>query len=70
MDLARVSGLSLSIITQLEQRLTRDPKLSTLRGLAKALAVSIDELVGPEDEPPAEAPPEPPPAKRKKGGGK
>jgi transcriptional regulator with XRE-family HTH domain len=70
MDVARVSLLSLSIITQLEQGLTKDPKLSTLRGLAKTLGVSIDELVGPEDEPPAAAlssPPAPKPRKPKGG---
>jgi transcriptional regulator with XRE-family HTH domain len=61
--------LSLSIITMLEQGLTRDPKLSTLRGLAKALDVSIDELAGPEDEPPA-ATSRVAPVKRKKRSGK
>ena len=52
MALARQTGLSLSLIAQLEQGLTSDPKLSTLRALARALGVTLDEL-GQEDEPPA-----------------
>jgi transcriptional regulator with XRE-family HTH domain len=44
MELARASGLSLSIITQLEQGRATDPKLSTLKALAKALGCTLDEL--------------------------
>jgi transcriptional regulator with XRE-family HTH domain len=74
MALARESGLSLSIITQLEQGLTADPKLSTLKALAKALGCKIDDLAEDgEDEPPAAEPPPPTPPKRgrkgKRGGG-
>ena len=39
-----------------------DPRVSTLRALARALGVPMDELAGEEDEP---APEEPPPAKKK-----
>jgi transcriptional regulator with XRE-family HTH domain len=49
MDLARVSGLSLSIITQLEQGRADDPKLSTLKALAKALDCTLDDLGRDED---------------------
>src|SRR5262245_3867994 len=51
LELAKVTGLSLSIITQLEQGLTADPKMSTLKALAKALGVTMDELAA-NDEPP------------------
>jgi transcriptional regulator with XRE-family HTH domain len=44
MELARASGLSLSVITQLEQGRATDPKLSTLKALAKALGCTLDEL--------------------------
>lgn len=63
LELSRATNLSLSIITQMEQGLTSDPKLSTLRALAKALEVTIDELVGEEDEPGPE--PKKPTRKRK-----
>jgi transcriptional regulator with XRE-family HTH domain len=53
MELARASGLSLSIITQLEQGRATDPKLSTLKALAKALGCTLDELgQNGADEPP------------------
>jgi transcriptional regulator with XRE-family HTH domain len=70
MALARESGLSLSIITQLEQGLTADPKLSTLKALSKALGCRIDYLAedGGGEEPPPEEPPKR--GRRKKGGGK
>jgi transcriptional regulator with XRE-family HTH domain len=62
MELARVSGLSLSIITQLEQGRADDPKLSTLKALARALGCTLDDLGqnGGEETPP--------PPRRKKGG--
>ena len=67
MDVARASGLSLSIITQLEQGLTADPKLSTLKALAKALGCKIDDLAqNGGDEPPAGDDP-PKPARKPKG---
>jgi transcriptional regulator with XRE-family HTH domain len=52
MDLARASGLSLSIITQLEQGRASDPKLSTLKALAGALGCTLDDL-GQNDDAPA-----------------
>ena len=64
MRLARATGLSLSLITQLEQGLTADPKLSTLRALAKALGCTLDELGQNGGDQPAA------PKSRKKGGGK
>jgi transcriptional regulator with XRE-family HTH domain len=50
LDVAKASGLSLSIITQIEQGLTSDPKLSTLNALARALGVSLDELAKDEGQ--------------------
>ena len=44
--LANVCGLSWSIIACIEQGKSADPKLSTLRKLAEALEVSLDELAG------------------------
>jgi transcriptional regulator with XRE-family HTH domain len=35
-----------SLVTQIEQGRTSDPRLSTLRALAKALGVTLDELAG------------------------
>jgi transcriptional regulator with XRE-family HTH domain len=65
LQLSQASGLSLSIITQIEQGLTADPRLSTLRGFGKALGVSLDALVGEEEETPPKQPKEPPaPGKR------
>jgi transcriptional regulator with XRE-family HTH domain len=63
MELARQSGLSLSIITQLEQGLTADPRLSTLKALARVLGCTLDELGQYDDQ--GEAPPEPRPRKPK-----
>jgi transcriptional regulator with XRE-family HTH domain len=59
LQLSQASGLSLSIITQMEQGLTADPKLSTLRAFAKALVVSLDDLAGEEEETPPVKPKEP-----------
>ena len=46
--LAVAAGLSVSLVTQIEQGRTGDPRLSTLRALASALGVSLDELAGKE----------------------
>jgi len=67
MALARASGLSLSIVTQLEQGLTSDPRLSTLKALAGALGCTLDELArdgGGHGEPLAEPEVEQPPPGR------
>jgi transcriptional regulator with XRE-family HTH domain len=45
-QVATAAGLSMSLITQLEQGSKSDPRLSTLRALAGALGVSLDELTG------------------------
>jgi transcriptional regulator with XRE-family HTH domain len=42
-----------SIEAQIEQGRNRDPQLQTLRSLARALGVTIDELAG---QPPGEEP--------------
>ena len=44
--LAQAASLSWSVIASIEQGKSADPKLSTLRALAKALGVSLDELAG------------------------
>jgi transcriptional regulator with XRE-family HTH domain len=57
MGLAVGAGLSLSVVTQIEQGLNRDPRGSTLQGLARALGVTVDELLqetGEENAIPAE----------------
>jgi transcriptional regulator with XRE-family HTH domain len=45
-DLAVAAGLGLSLITQLEQGRTKDPRLTTLRALAGALGVDMNQLTG------------------------
>lgn len=44
-ELASKAGLSVSIVSQLERGRSADPRISTLRGLAKALNVSVHELI-------------------------
>jgi transcriptional regulator with XRE-family HTH domain len=71
--LAVKAGLSVSVVAHIESGRIPDPRLSTLRALAKALGASLDELAG-EDEgaaPPAQSEEPPPPEKGKaKGKGK
>jgi transcriptional regulator with XRE-family HTH domain len=59
-QLATAAGLSVSLVAQLEQGTTGDPKLSTATALAEALGVSLDVLAGrqaaPGDTGQAEAP--------------
>jgi transcriptional regulator with XRE-family HTH domain len=43
--LAMAAGLSISVVTQLEQGQREDPRLSTVVALARALGVTLDELV-------------------------
>jgi transcriptional regulator with XRE-family HTH domain len=59
-QLAQAAGLSMSLVAQLEQGTTADPRLSTLRGLAKGLGCAVADLVG--GAPPA-------PKRFKRGGG-
>ena len=49
--LAEASGLSLRTVTNYEYGKVRDPRLSTLAALAKALDITIDELVAPPAPP-------------------
>jgi transcriptional regulator with XRE-family HTH domain len=58
--LAELSRLSISLIVQLEAGRRADPKVSTVRALARALDVSIADLLEGLDEPP------PPPKQRGK----
>jgi len=44
---AMAAGLSVSVVSQIEQGTNADPRLSTLLALAAALGVSLDELAGP-----------------------
>jgi ribosome-binding protein aMBF1 (putative translation factor) len=53
-DLAVKAGLSISAVVHIEAGRIPDPRVSTLRALAKALGLSMDVLAA-EDEP--EAPP-------------
>jgi transcriptional regulator with XRE-family HTH domain len=45
-ELAFQSGLSISIIAQIEQGGKVDPRISTVNALAKALGVGIQDLTG------------------------
>jgi transcriptional regulator with XRE-family HTH domain len=45
-SLAVSAGLSVSIVSQIEQGRRADPRLSTIEALATALGVGLDELVG------------------------
>jgi DNA-binding XRE family transcriptional regulator len=76
-QLATASGLSLSLVAQIEQGTTGDPKMSTATALARALGVSLDELAGmkegtnapsAEDMPPAQHKPRGRKARRPRGG--
>ncbi|OAI41757.1 hypothetical protein AYO40_02330 [Planctomycetaceae bacterium SCGC AG-212-D15] len=49
-QLARQSGVSLSGLQKLEQGLYRNPRLTTMRRLAKGLHVPIADLLAFEDE--------------------
>lgn len=49
-ELATAAGLSVSNVSQIEAGKIPDPRMSTLRALAKALGCGLDELAG-EDEP-------------------
>ena len=68
MDVARVTGLSLSIVSQLEQGLTTNPRLNTVKVLCKALGCRIRDLVPDDDLDPEESPPRPGPKGRGKKG--
>jgi transcriptional regulator with XRE-family HTH domain len=58
--LAGAAGLSISVVTQLEQGLKGDPRLSTAAALARALGVTVDDLLAGQDD-------APPPARKGKG---
>jgi transcriptional regulator with XRE-family HTH domain len=49
--LATAAGLSISVVTQIERGVNADPRLSTLKALAKALGCTMNELTGNDDEP-------------------
>jgi transcriptional regulator with XRE-family HTH domain len=63
-EVARRTGIGLKSYGDLERRRTRDPHYSTLRGVARALNVRVEELLEepvPLDEAPREAGPAKPP---------
>jgi transcriptional regulator with XRE-family HTH domain len=66
LDLSKATGLSLSIIAQLEQGETANPRLNTVKALAKALGCKIDDLAQNGDDPPASDEPPKPTRKPKK----
>jgi transcriptional regulator with XRE-family HTH domain len=45
-QLATAARVSVSVVTQIEQGRTPDPRLSTLRVLAAALGVTVSDLAG------------------------
>jgi transcriptional regulator with XRE-family HTH domain len=63
--LATAAGVSISVVTQLEQGTKTDPRISTVAALAQALGVGIDALAS---EPPAGQRPtaDPPPQDKPK----
>jgi transcriptional regulator with XRE-family HTH domain len=44
--LARAAGVAAVLVTKLESEAISDPRISTLRKLAKALDVTVAELIG------------------------
>jgi transcriptional regulator with XRE-family HTH domain len=67
--LAFATGLSMSVISQIERGVNQEPRLGTLKALAQALGVSLDELAEMSEASAPAPPPEPePPRKRRKGG--
>jgi transcriptional regulator with XRE-family HTH domain len=62
--LAERSGLSISLIVQMEAGKRTDPRVSTVRALARALDVAVADLIEGIEESPA---PEPPKKGKKKG---
>jgi transcriptional regulator with XRE-family HTH domain len=57
--LAVKAGLSVSAVVQLEAGRVPDPRVSSLKALARALGVTLDALAGDEDEPEAAGPERP-----------
>jgi len=49
-ELAQRAKLSISVVTQVEQGKTLDPRISTLRSLARGLGVPVADLVERNDE--------------------
>jgi transcriptional regulator with XRE-family HTH domain len=47
--LATLAGLPWSVVAKIEQGVTKNPRLDTLRALAKALGVTLDRLAGSEE---------------------
>ena len=69
--LAVKAGLSMASIIHMEAGRTDDPRASTLKALAGALGVTVDELLSDEPEaPPADQGEPERPRKRRKGRGK
>jgi len=45
-DLAVKAGLSFATITKIEQRIAKNPRMETIKQIADAFEVPLDELVG------------------------
>jgi transcriptional regulator with XRE-family HTH domain len=65
-QLATAAGLSVSVVSQIEQGTNEDPRLSTLAALARALGASLDALAV-STEPTDTGTPAPAAPKRTKG---
>jgi transcriptional regulator with XRE-family HTH domain len=66
--LAMKAGLSVSNVAQIESGKIPNPRMHTLRALAKALGVTLDELAGENGgEEGAAEPAKPKPARKRKG---
>jgi transcriptional regulator with XRE-family HTH domain len=68
-QLAVKAGLSISVVSQIEQGQKVDPRVSTAVALARALGLSVDELLSPRtgEATPADRPAAEKSAKRRKG---
>ncbi len=54
-DVSLASGISIAYLSDLERGVLVNPTLDTLRAVGKALGVSLNELLGVEEEAPTEA---------------
>jgi transcriptional regulator with XRE-family HTH domain len=48
--LAVAAGVSISVVTKLEQGQNEDPRVSTLQALARALGVKVDDMLAGQGE--------------------
>jgi transcriptional regulator with XRE-family HTH domain len=69
-ELATKADLSVSAIVQIESGKIPNPRINTLRALAKAMGATLDELAGEDDDAPEPPPADEDPPKKPRGKGK